>query len=289
MPTASTPAPDQHRLAIAALLVSAVLWSTGGLLIKSIDWHPMAITAVRGMIAATAIGLVWNRRLRLDRTPLLMAGALAYAGTAILFVISTRLTTAANAILLQYTAPVHVALFAPHFLGERTGRRDVARVAMVGVGMVLFFLDRLTPAGMLGNLAAIGSGFCFGWLTLILRRHPRHAGVETLFLGSVITAAAGAPFLRAPWPSGREWALLGILGVVQMTVPYLIYTWAVRRVRAVEAILLSVVEPLLNPVWVLLAVGERPGPWALVGGAVILVSLVAGHLPRSLAAPQLPG
>ncbi len=255
--------------AMALLVLAAVLWSFGGILIKWVQWHPMAISGMRSAIGALAI-LVVFRDMRFSWSRAQVGGAIAYAGTVTLFVVATKLTTAANAILLQYTAPVHVALFGPWFLGEPSRRRDVASIAVILGGMVLFFLDRLSPAGWWGNAAALASGACFGWLTLFLRSQKDGSGVESIFLGNLLAAAAGLPFMFGSVPDARGWAGLLLLGTVQMGIPYVLFSLAIRRVPAVTAILVPMIEPVLNPVWVLLLIGETPGPMAVLGGIVIL-------------------
>lgn len=260
--------------ALFLLVLTAVLWSLGGLLIKWIQWHPMAISGMRSAIAALTI-LVVFRRLRVTWSRAQVGGAIAYAGTVTFFVVATKLTTAANAILLQYTAPIHVALFGPWFLGEPSRRRDVVSLAVIFCGMALFFMDRLSPAGFLGNIAALGSGACFGWLTLFLRRQKGGSGIESIFLGSLLAAVLGLPFMFGSMPDARSWAGLLLLGVVQMGIPYVLFSMAVRHVPAVTAILVPMIEPVLNPLWVLLLLGEAPSPMAIAGGAIILGTVAA--------------
>ncbi len=144
-------ADSAHRRAVLMLVATAVLWSLGGVLIKWVDWHPVAIAGTRSLIGAALIGLAFRHELRFTGSFEQIGGALAYAGTVVLFVIANKLTTAANAILLQYTAPIYVVLFSPWFLGERASRRDWLILGVMMGGMVLFFLDELTLDGYLGN------------------------------------------------------------------------------------------------------------------------------------------
>ena len=260
--------------AMVLLVLTAVLWSFGGLLIKWVQWNPMAISGMRSAIACLTI-LVVFRGLRFTWSRPQIGGAIAYAGTVTLFVVATKLTTAANAILLQYTAPIHVALFGPWFLGEPSRRRDVLSMAVILGGMALFFMDRLSPAGFWGNVAALGSGACFGWLTLFLRLQKGGSGIESIFLGNLLAAAIGLPFMFGAMPDARSWAGLLLLGTVQMGVPYVLFSMAVRHVPAVTAILVPMIEPVLNPLWVLLLLGETPSPMAVLGGIVILGTVAA--------------
>ena len=255
--------------AMLLLVLTAVFWSFGGILIKWVQWHPMAISGMRSAIGALTILAVF-RRMRFTWSRDQVGAAIAYAGTVTLFVVATKLTTAANAILLQYTAPVHVAL-----LGEPSRRRDAVSIVVLLGGMSLFFLDQLSPAGFRGNVAALGSGVCFGWLTLLLRRQKGGSGIESILLGNIIAAAVGLPFMFGSMPDARSWAGLLLLGTVQMGIPYVLFSMAVRNVPAVTAILVPMIEPVLNPVWVLLLIGEAPSPMAVAGGIVILGTVAA--------------
>ncbi len=263
-----------HRRAVLMLLATAILWSLGGLLIKWIDWNPLAIAGMRSLIGAVVIALVFHKELRLTGSFEQIGAAVAYAGTVVLFVVANKLTTAANAILLQYTAPVYVVLFSPWFLGERAQRNDWLSLAVILVGMLLFFGDELSLDGYLGNGVALASGFCFAWLTLFLRRHREESAMSALVLGNLLAGLIGLPFMFQSMPDATGWVGLLLLGVVQLGLPYVMYALALRHVRAVEGILLPMIEPVLNPVWVFLLLGETPGPLALLGGAIILGAVI---------------
>ncbi|HHW78315.1 MAG TPA: DMT family transporter [Xanthomonadaceae bacterium] len=264
-----------HRRAVLMLLATAILWSLGGLLIKWVDWNPLAIAGMRSLIGAAVIALVFHKELRFTGSFEQIGAAVAYAGTVVLFVVANKLTTAANAILLQYTAPVYVALFSPWFLGERAQRNDWLSLAVILVGMLLFFGDELSLDGYLGNGVALASGFCFGWLTLFLRRHRGESAMSALVLGNLLAGLIGLPFMFQSMPDAMGWVGLLLLGVVQLGLPYVMYALALRHVRAVEGILLPMIEPVLNPVWVFLLLGETPGPLALLGGAIILGAVIS--------------
>ncbi len=259
-----------HRRALLFLLLTAVLWSLGGVLIKWVNWNPVAIAGTRSLIGAALIWMVFRRELRFTWTFDLIGGAVAYAGTVVLFVIANKLTTAANAILLQYTAPIYVALFSPWFLGERADRRDWLTLLVMLCGMALFFMDELSLDGYLGNGIALVSGLCFAWLTLFLRRQKNGSALPSLLLGNLLAGVLGLPFMFQSMPDLSSGIGLLLMGVVQLGLPYILYALALRHVRAVEGILIPMIEPVLNPVWVFLMMGEQPSPLALVGGAIIL-------------------
>jgi drug/metabolite transporter (DMT)-like permease len=267
----------QRRAAVLKLIAAAFLWSLGGLLIKWVDWNPMAISGMRSAIGGAFLLLVC-RRLKFAWSPYLLGGAVAYACTVTLFVLANKLTTAANAILLQYTAPVHVALFGAWFLGERPGRRDWLTLAVVLGGMLLFFLEDLSLAHFWGNLAALGSGFAFAWIAIFLRRQREGGAIESIILGNLLAAAVGFPFMLGEAPDASGWIGLALLGVLQIGLAYALFASAIRQVTALEALLIPAIEPVLNPLWVLLLLGEVPGPLAVIGGAVILAAVLGRAL-----------
>ena len=266
-----------HRTAILLLALCGLCWSTGGLLIKFVDWHPLAIWSARCAICATMLWLVRRPSLRGIRRGE-WAAAVALAATTGSFILANKLTTAANAILIQYSAPVWIALFGAWFLGERATRLDWVTIGLVLGGIALFFQDQLEFDQVAGNLVALGSGVAFAASAMTLRRvalaHTEAAPVDPLrplLLGNLIGAVVGAPFafLHAP-PDATGWAALLALGVFQQGTAYLCYAWAIRHATALEAMLIPVIEPILSPIWVALAFGERPGPWALVGGSIVV-------------------
>lgn len=262
-----------HRNAVVLLLVAALAWSLGGLLIKAVDWPALAVASARGWIAALFL-VATHRGLRFHGSAPQLLGALGYAACTILFVLATKLTTAANAILLQYTAPVWVALFGAWLLGERATRIDWITIVIVLGGMGLFFGDAIELAHVAGNLVAIASGIAFAGMTIALRRQKDGSPVESIILGNVLAGLVGLPWLlQSPALEPIGWIALLTLGTVQLGLSYWLYARAIRHVTALEAVLIPVIEPILNPLWVLLVMGERPGPLAIVGGLVVLAAV----------------
>ncbi len=256
------------------LLLAALLWSLGGVLIKSIDWHPMAIAGGRSVIAIPVmLACIGWPRFTFSRAQI--GGALAYAATVVLFVFATRMTTAANAIFLQYTAPLYVAIIGRWYLGERALRIDWLVIAVALGGIALFFVDRLTVSGFWGNIVALGSGVAFAGVAIFLRKEKAGSPVTSIILGNIIVALAGLPFMLQSSPGGGGgWRLL-LLGTLQLGLPYVLYAAAIKHVTALEATLIPLLEPVLNPTWVMLALGERPGPWAILGGVLVLGAVLA--------------
>ena len=271
----------KHYRGVGLALAAGVLWSLGGPLIKWVEWNPLAIAGARSAIAAVIL-LVVLRRPRITWSVAQVGGAMAYAATVILFVAATKLTTAANAILLQYTSPVYAALLGWWFLGERVTWGDWITIAVVIGGMLLFFLDRLTVGGMWGNVLALASGITFAGMTTLLRKQKDGSPLESVLMGNILTALIGLPFMFQRAPGGSTWVGLILLGVFQLGLSYVLYSEAIKRITALEAILVSVVEPILNPIWVLLVMHEAPGRWAVLGGVVVLGAVTGRYVVRAL-------
>lgn len=277
-PLHSPPAPPDfhppvsaaHSRAVLLLVIAALCWSIGGLLIKYVTWSPLAVAGARGGIAGLFLFLT-NRGLRFHFSRDQIIGAIAYAACTITFCSATKLTTAANAILLQYTAPVWIALFGAWFLGERATRSDWITIGVVLAGMGLFFAEGLEMSNFLGNALAVLSGVCFAAMTIALRKQSQSSPVESIILGNLLAFLVGLPWIvQAPPLPLDGWLALLALGVVQLGASYWLYARAIKHVTALEAVLIPVMEPILNPLWVLLAMHEKPSPLALVGGAIVL-------------------
>jgi len=264
----------ERKNAIVLLLVAGAMWSLGGLLIKSIPWHPLAISGMRGGIAAIVI-YAFSKDKKIIITFDKILAACFYTLVVTLFVISNKLTTAGNAILLQYTAPVYVALFGYMFLGEKSTFVDWVTILILLGGLTLFFLDDLSFDGYLGNAIAILSGMSFAALTITLRKQKDNNPSDSILLGNILTLIIGLPLIV----SGTSFnlhsiILILILGIIQLGVPYIFYTTAIKHVTALDAIIFPVIEPILNPILVFFILGEALGPWAFLGGSLVLGSVV---------------
>lgn len=260
-----------HAKSVALLLGGALCWSLAGVLFKYVEWPGLAAAGGRGLIAALFLLAVSWRRLRFTWSPLQLGAAAAYAACTILFAAANKLTTAANAILLQYTAPIWIALLGSWLLGERATRADWLAIAAVLGGLALFFYEGLQLNNLAGVLVALASGVAFAVMTIMMRKQKDASALESIILGNLIGFAVGLPALwSAPPLPATGWVALMLLGTVQLGLAYLLYASAIRHVTALEAVLIPVLEPILNPVWVMLAVGERPSWLALAGGSVVL-------------------
>lgn len=265
------------------LALCASLWSIGGILIKLINWNPMAIAGIRSLIGASTI-IILTRRLprfiarnkdgsfdkkgTIDR----FIGAFAYCATMILFVVSTKMTTAANAVLLQYTEPIWIILMGRFFLDEKISLFDYIAIAGVFLGMILFFSEDLSGGNMVGNILAILSGVTFAATAIFLRRQKDGTPSDSFIIADILTFVISIPFWfkGSEFPDSKGIIALLLLGVLQMGIPSVLYSRGITRVTAVSASLITMLEPLLNPVWVLFFYNEKPSWQALAGGVVIL-------------------
>ncbi len=259
----------KRSVALVVLALAAVLWSMGGLLIKLVTWNPIAIAGMRSLIAAVLI-LFFIKKPDFRFTPLKFASAFVYAATVISFVCATKLTTAANAIILQYTAPIYVAIFGAIFLKEKVRWYDIVTIIAVMGGMLLFFIDKLSAVGMLGNIIAIFSGVAFAFVALLLRLQKDDSPLDRIFWGNILTTIVALPFMFGSVPDGKSMLGIGLLGIFQLGISYVLYSVAIKNVTALEAVLIPVIEPILNPVWVALVLHEMPGIYSLMGGAVVI-------------------
>ncbi|HEY0659201.1 MAG TPA: DMT family transporter [Pyrinomonadaceae bacterium] len=272
---------------IAYVLLAVLLWSTGGLFIKMTTLDAFAVNAGRSFLAAITVAIFTYRKgLRLDKMTLL--SAFFYAGTLSCFVYATKQTTAANAIFLQYTAPIYILILSPFILKEKFRYADLITVVVCIAGMSLFFLEAPSAANHLagnifvGNFAALLSGAFFG-LYFIFLRHPRSLANKnpalSVFYGNILVVLLMIPFLtnNPPNPTTNDLLAISFLGVFQIGIAYILFTGGIAGgVRSLDASIIGFIEPLLNPVWVFLILSETPSKWAIIGGGII-VAAVAAH------------
>ena len=258
---------------------AAVLWSTGGLFIKAIQLSAFELSFGRSLLAAITIA-IFTRREGFGINKISAVTSILYAALIILFVLATKLTTAANAIFLQYTAPVYVLLLEPIFYKEKFRGRDFITVALCLGGMTLFFVGKLRPQDVSGNLLALASGVAFA-LFVLLMRHSKARDVNrasSAIYGNLIAVAICTPWFLGAAKRGisaTDFACIAYLGIVQIGFAYLLFTLAMARgVRSLDAGIIGYIEPVLNPVWVFLFIGERPSGWAMIGGLIIVASVM---------------
>jgi len=263
-----------HRNAIVLLIVTGLLWSIAGVLIKSIPWPPMTIAGLRSGIAGITI-LLYIKRPLFTWSRYQVGAAIAYAATVTLFVIANKLTTAGNAILLQYTAPIYVGIMSYYFLGEKSSKVDWLTIVIMLTGLVLFFLDELSPEGFLGNMCAVVAGVLFAIFTILLRKQKNASPSESILLGNLLTFLIGLPTIVSSMTfEAQPWIMIAVLGILQLGVPYILFSIAIKHVTAMDAIIYPTVEPIINPILVFLVIGEALGPWAVWGGVLVIGSVM---------------
>lgn len=271
------------------IVVGAVLFSTGGAAIKATTLSGWQVAAFRSGVAALVLFLVLPAvRRHLSWRVLLVS--VAYAAMITLYVLANKLTTAANTIFLQSTAPLYLLILGPLVLHEHIHKRDLWFMGALATGLALFFVSvdaptQTAPAPLLGNILGGLAGFCWALTLLGLRWLARRSGPDS----AAAAAATGnllTFFLCAYWAfpvidsTSTDWLLVAYLGVFQIGFAYVLVTAAMHRVSALEASLLVLIEPVLNPVWAWLFLGEVPGQLALVAGLIILLSIVARTLQQ---------
>ncbi len=257
------------------VFLAAVLYSIGGLCIKLIPWGGMAINGGRTAIALVVIGLYLAATRHKPKMNLwVLVGALAVCGTNILFSIANKLTTAANAIVLQFTAPIFVILFSILLFGKRPQKLDLLACGLVLGGVLLFFVDSLSAGGMLGNILALLSGVSYAGV-FMMNDMPDSDAISSVFWGDVISAVVGLPFLgyEAEFTPNVLAPLL-VLGIFQVGAAYILLTEGLKTTPPVTASLVSGIEPVLNPILVAVFYHEMIGPIALVGAMVVVGSVV---------------
>ncbi len=288
-------APSAKRATVEVVL-AALLWSTAGIGIESANLPGSAIAGWRSLFALPVVGLFAARdpaaRAAFGpaiRDPLTWLAAGTYATMVQLFVVATTLTGAASAIFLQYTSPVFLMLLAGPLLGEWPQRRDKVAIACAMTGMLCFFADGLDARGLHGKLLALGSALGYGLFPILLRRLQRRGGAVgegapslVLPLANVLVfvSVLARGHLTAPADPG-SYRLLVFLGVVQHATPYILYRRAIHALPAFEVALLTLLEPLLNPLWVFVFRGTIPSTGTLVGGAIVLGTVVGHTVARA--------
>ena len=253
------------------LITAALMWSLGGIFIKLVDLNPMGIAGIRSLGAAVVL-LIYIKKPRWYWNRYFLTGVLAYAAMVVLYVLSIRLTTAANAIFLEFTAPIYVVAFSYFLLNEKINRFDMLTMVIIFLGMGLFFMDELTFYGFWGNIMALVAGVCLALVTVLIRKEKESA-FEIVFYGNVLTSIICFTFIIEGLSNSTQldWLIIFGLGIFQLGIPYILYTTALKYVSALDAILVGMLEPILNPIWVYIFIGEAMGEWAFIGAALVII------------------
>lgn len=259
---------------IAATIMAAVLWSTAGLFIKLLPQDAYTILFYRSTYAMVLFGLLFRKQvLNLNRQ--MWINSLFYALLLVTFVVATKLTTAANAIFLQYTGTAYILLLEPLLFKTQLNRINLWTTIFCFLGMGLFFFGDLNWTGGLGIGLAALSGLMLAALFLGQRLNPPEYHGAAIFWGNIWVMLIGLPFFLQSAPATMpQHGMLAFLGIMQLGMGYVLFTYGLQRITALEASLLGMLEPILNPIWVLIGHGERPSGLAIIGGFIIIAALI---------------
>ena len=266
---------SDKKLAIGMTILAALLWSTGGLFVKLLPQDAFTILFYRSFYAAL-IFLVIYRKAMFRFNKMSVITSLFYAPLLVTFVTSTKLTTAANAIFLQYTAPAFVLILEPYFVRTKIKKINVLTVIVCFCGMSLFFVDQFSkPDNWLGIWLALAGGMIMSGLLVSQKlNHPDYQP-GAIFLGNILLCMITLPwFIDNPFPSFVENNYLMFLGFGQLGLGFVLFLRGQKHLTALESSLIAMLEPILNPVWVLIGYGEQPGYWAIIGGSIIIAGLI---------------
>lgn len=271
-----------HRKGLVYISFTALLWSSSGFFIKYLTLNAFQISFYRSSIAALTIyitGRIRNQNLKFDFSLVTMLAAVSYAGILLFFVMATKMTTAANAIFLQFTAPIYLLVLEPLVLKTKFESRNLITILFVCAGMVLFFFGRLEIGNIYGNIIAIISGICFALFTLFLKwKRQKQSSESTLIsviLGNMIVAfialIVSYPELQV---SSSQAGILLYMGVIQIGISYMIFNEGIKYVSATESMIIASVEAIFNPIWVFIGIGEVPSVYSIIGGIIIMGAIL---------------
>ncbi len=271
--------------ALILMAFAAVLWSTGGLFVKLIPWHPLAIYGGRALIANTVIFIYMlydhkKPKSKEKQQPFLtlnlhtFLGGLAYSSLSLFYISATKFTTAANAIVLQFTAPVWIILFSLLFLKKKPRKEDLIAVLFVMIGISVFFVDGIETGHIFGNLLGVCSGISLATMVLITKHKNTRKPIEITFIGNAISTIIGIGFVFSQQFNPTIIFYLLFLGIFQIGLSFILYSISIPHISSLDAVFIPVLEPLLNPVWVFLLTGEKIGSIAILGAIIVLLTIM---------------
>jgi drug/metabolite transporter (DMT)-like permease len=266
----------KQRIAIMQMLVCASLWSIAGIFIKLIDWNPFVIAGFRSLFAALAVivyMLATKQKIIISRNVLISMFFLS--ATFLCFVSANKLTTAANAIVLQFTAPVFIMIFSALLFRQKFKASDIITVLVALGGISIFFIDSLDKGQLLGNTLGIFAGIFMSGMYIAVGKTGENEKMSGILFGHLLTAFIGIPFFffTKGTVSIASVSSIIILGVVQLGIPYILFGLASANCPPLPCCLIAAVEPLLNPVWVLIFDGEHPGMFSVLGGIIVIAAV----------------
>lgn len=275
-----------HKKALIYISFAALLWSSGGLFIKVLTLDAFQISFFRSAIAAITIiiiSLSGKEKLRFEFDIISVLCSLCYALILILYVAAVKLTTVANAIFLQFTAPIYLLILEPVFLKTKFEKKNLVALIFCFLGMTLFFFGKLELSGIQGNLLAIGSGICFALFTLFLKWkkqiHKTENTMVYIVVGNILVCIFCFPLIMNNLMIDLTQSLILLyMGVFQIGISYIIFNEGVKYISATESMIIAMLEAILSPIWVFLGVGEVPSVYAIIGSLIILITIVWRNL-----------
>lgn len=257
------------------LTLAAIFWSFGGVLAKSIPFSGISIAAIRGIIAAITIGF-YRKSFAFKKNKSTIFAAISLTLTTVLFMVATKLTTAANAILLQYTSLFFIILLNWVINHQKPKTRDLYALAGIAFGISLFFFNQLEGGNLLGNIMGLLSGLTFAGV-FFANKMEGASPFDATFMGNLLSMFL-LPFVlfdsTINIQSVQPWILLLVMGVFQLGFGYIFFSLGIRHASATQSNIIATLEPILNPIWVLLIIGETPTILSIVGGIIVLLSVV---------------
>jgi DME family drug/metabolite transporter len=281
-----------HKKGLVYISFTALLWSSSGLFIKilsidayQISFYRSGIAAITVLIVSTIRNKVSSKSIKLHYDGISVLSSFFFAGILIFFVIATKKTTAANAIFLQFTAPIYLLVLEPMFLKSKFELKNLITIAITIFGMILFFFGRLEIGNIHGNLIAIASGICFACFTLLLKKkrieQKSENTLNSVILGNAIVALVSF-FVVFPdfGLTFTETIILLYMGIFQIGVSYMIFNEGIKYVSATESMIIATMEAIFNPIWVFLGIGEIPSVYAVIGGIIIMSAILWRNLSK---------
>lgn len=242
-------------------------------MIKLIHLSPMSIIGARAALSLVLLAL-YMKKPKFTWSLAQIGAALGIAGAQFFFVLATKQTTAANAIFIQFAAPIYVALLGWWLLGEKVKAIDWLSIVAIVVGLFFFFQGDLDSQGVWGNINALLSGIALAFFMVFMRMQKDGSTIESIFLGNALCTLTCLPFLFGERPELSDWAALAFLSLFQMAIPFVLLSISIKHLKALEAIVIQTLEPIFNPVWVFLLIGEKPSPLALLGCSLVFATVL---------------
>ena len=262
-----------HQKGLLAVLAAGLLWSTGGIFIKLVPFTAIQISFFRSIFAALVFLIIFKKDIFYANL-FTFINAILYSAILILFVMATKMTTAANAIFLQYTAPIYVLIFEPLINKTKYDKINIITIFFCFVGMLMFFIGKFSPGSMTGNVLALLSGVAYAAFLLGMRKNKKEYQFSSIFYGNILVAIiCFSSIFEITNFTVPNFLMVSYLGIFQIGLAYAIFSYGLKRVYAIEASLITMIEPVLNPVWVFFGYGEVPSFMAIVGGIVILTAI----------------